>query len=337
MPAGAASAEELRRLITLLESRGLTDRPEARALLDRSRRLLAAMPAPRPAPSLGGAMGKLGLLLRLAIDAAAAMAFVWGLAQLLAGAKGGVAVLALAGPLLWLLLRLNPGLEAWHEGALVLRYHLRWAADWFAEAVSAEAAHRIEARLVARRLMRGWRARRANLPAEPTLAMVRDWLAEAYGAHVGAAFGQQAGEVLRQRGLADASAAQQGGEAQRHSRLGEAARLRSLRWSALIEQFAALAASGALWAPPQRSAPLAEAPPPPPPPEPAPPDTAAQDRRRKELLELLRKKRLDLQTAYGWKLKTPAEIEQRDSYQNELRQQIAAHEKELQGLGVVAR
>jgi len=124
-----------------------------------------------------------------------------------------------------------------------------------------------------------------------------------------------------------------GGGEERRSTRDKAARLQMLRWSALIEEFSELAASGALFpAPaPRRSAPA----PPPPPPEPEeeaePPERA---RRREELLELIRKKKQDIQTAHGWKLKTEAELAHRDAYQAGLRREIAEHERELAALGV---
>ncbi len=108
-----------------------------------------------------------------------------------------------------------------------------------------------------------------------------------------------------------------------------------MRWSSLITLFEATAAGGALWAtdPPPAPPPVA---PPALPPLAAPPVAAEPPehlQRRLDLRELIRKKRQDITTAYGWKLKTEAEIAQRDNYLNELRAEIAALEKELAALG----
>jgi predicted aminopeptidase len=56
---------------------------------------------------------------------------------------------------------------------------------------------------------------------------------------------------------------------------------------------------------------------------------ALRESRRAELRDLIRRKRQDITTAHNWKLKTAAEIAQRDAYLDGLRGEIAALEKEL--------
>ncbi|WP_421995406.1 hypothetical protein [Roseococcus sp.] len=51
--------------------------------------------------------------------------------------------------------------------------------------------------------------------------------------------------------------------------------------------------------------------------------------RRIDLAELIRKKRQEITNAYGWKLKTEAEIAQRDSYLRQTRQELGDLEREL--------
>lgn len=64
-----------------------------------------------------------------------------------------------------------------------------------------------------------------------------------------------------------------------------------------------------------------------------PAETSGRAQRRSDLRELIRRKRQDITTAYGWKLKTSAEIAQRDTYLQELRAEIATLEQELAALG----
>lgn len=335
MPAERVSAAELRRLIALLERSPQAQRPEGRALLERSRRLLAAMPPPRRERGLRRALGKLGRLGLLGLDAGALGLLGFALAVAALGPDGlGPLAVGLAPAAAWLVLRFGPGLEPLREAALVLHYHLRWAADWFAEAASAAAERRMAARHAARVLLRGWReeARRLRRPAG--LADLGDWLAAAYGAHVAAAFAEDARRVLAadppgERAPADAKARRA-----RH----DAARLRRLGWLALMRHFARLADSGVLW---QAPAPAAAAPVPdslaaPSAPEPAgiaASESAELQRRRDSLAEQIRRKRAEVERAYTWQLRTPGEIANREAFQQGLREEIAVLERELAALG----
>ncbi|MCX7374686.1 MAG: hypothetical protein NTW56_20010 [Alphaproteobacteria bacterium] len=110
-------------------------------------------------------------------------------------------------------------------------------------------------------------------------------------------------------------------------RSGSAPATPSLRWSFLISRFEGLAASGALWpdiAPPPAGAAVPGA-------EPVPPPAERPEiiQRRLELRELIKRKRQEINTAHGWKLKTAAEIAQRDLHLNALREEIRALEEEL--------
>ncbi len=331
MRAGAASAEELRRLIALLEAQGVAERrPETRALLERSRRLLAVLPEARPQPSVRAAAGKLLALGKGSLDAAAVLAFLAAIALGTSSLGPEAALACLVLPPAWAALRLNRSLDAWHEGALALRYHALWGWDWWAEAFSAAAARRVEARLAARAIMRGWERHRAGLWRTPTLADVRDWLTLSYGAPAGQEFASRARAILGRRRMVRAWTLRGGGKERRSTR-DKAARLQRLRWSALIEEFSALAASGTLFPAPRSTPPAA---PPPPPVPPAEVESPERARRREELLGLIRRKRQDIQTSHGWKLKTEAEQSHRDAYQAGLRTEIAQHERELEALGV---
>jgi hypothetical protein len=150
----------------------------------------------------------------------------------------------------------------------------------------------------------------------------------AYGARAAEAFRRAAGQL----GQGDWSV--RGGPPVRNR---AAERLEALRWSVLIRLFEGLAASGALWPAPEpapASGAMAEPPPQPmaeaSPPPPEPPDIA---QRRVDLRDFIRRKRQDITTAYGWKLKTEAEIAQRDTYLRETRKEIAELERELAAFG----
>ena len=71
--------------------------------------------------------------------------------------------------------------------------------------------------------------------------------------------------------------------------------------------------------------------PPPPPAEPT--DTPERAARRADLRELIRRKRQDITTAFGWHLKTEAEMAQRDNFLAQTRAEIAELERELALLG----
>ncbi|MBS7789075.1 hypothetical protein KTR66_03655 [Roseococcus sp. SDR] len=329
------SVQELHQLITMLERSGIAEqRPEARALLLRSRVLLRERQrGPRRIA------GKLATLATLAMDAA--MLGLATMAVLLA--SSGEASLALGGlalpPAAWLALRLRHQGEALAEGARWVAYHLAWLYDWFAETLSLTAMERLEARIVAREVMSGWRRHRRSLPHRPGLEDVAAFLATAHGARAAQAFRQEAESLGRAPlGLAPDGAA----------RRRAARRLAELRWSALIAIFARLARDGALWpdtmpaelarlgkdwpgSAGQTAAPPASIPTPAPPGEPA--DTAERAARRDDLRALIRRKRQDITTAFGWHLKTEAEISQRDNFLAQTRAEIAELERELAQLG----
>lgn len=327
MPAGsAANREELERLVAALERSGLAEgRAEIAALLAQSRALLGTPPPPRPhRRTRASARGKLRAVLLLLLDALAALGGIYGAAGLgfgtVTGLTGG---LALGAALAWGLWRWGglPALLA--EGLFRLRYALRWALLWLAEPFHDRAYDALEALLDAREVMRGWQAHRRTLPTPHGLRQVEAWLASTYGPRIAARFTR----------LAQARHAGRRGRTPRGGRdpaqpLPEA---RMMRWSSLIQLFEAMSAGGALWeAEPDPPPPPREAPPPAPRPPPEPPERA---QRRLDLRELLRKKRQDITTAYGWKLKTAGEIAQRDAYLHQLRAEIAALEQELAALG----
>ncbi|TCI00937.1 hypothetical protein EJV46_00320 [Roseococcus sp. SYP-B2431] len=341
---------ELRELVAQLERSGLAERRvDVRQLLESSRSLLhahrpalAAGPPLRAAPSARKLAGKLRFLLRLALDALVLAAFLWGCWSAvthrgpmldLVLRPGGT--LVLAGPA-WLLLRLPLARDTLHEVGCRLLYHLAWGWDWFAEAFSRRAMRRLSARLAAREVMWAWRRQRRSLLHRPGPRDVEAFLELAYGPGAAEAFRGAAGRF----GAGGWSL--RGGSAPGVARHRAAARLEALRWSVLIRLFEGLAASGSLWPAPEPPACAMPGPPPPSPatgpplpaasePEPsAPPEVA---RRRVDLAELIRKKRQDITNAYGWKLKTEAEIAQRDAYLRQTRKEIGELERELAALG----
>jgi hypothetical protein len=175
--------------------------------------------------------------------------------------------------------------------------------------------------------MWGWRQHRRTLPRRATLEDVAGYLAVEYGPQAAREF-HRAAEALSQaqdwtlRG------------ASRRNRAAE--RLAALRWSALIAVFGRLAATGALWPDfeeaPADAAPGALATAPPLMPE-LPTESPERAARRADLRDMLRRKRQDITAAFGWKLKSEAEITQRDAHLAQLRTEIAALERELAELG----
>lgn len=334
MPAGAvANRDELERLVAALERSGLAEsRADIAALLAQSKALLGT-PIPAPARprrrTRVSARGKLRTLLLLLLDALAAMATLYGAAGLgfrtMEALEGGIALAAGLGWALWRWGGL-PALMA--ETLFRLRYTLRWAGLWLAEPFSDRAYEALETLLDAREVMRGWQAHRRTLPPNPGLPDVEAWLRSTYGPRVATRFARAA----EGRRAGQAGWTLRGGHGSGPVRPVPASRM--MRWSSLITLFEATAAGGALWATEPPPAPPPVAPPALPPlaatPEPEPPEYI---QRRLDLRDLIRKKRQDITTAYGWKLKTEAEIAQRDNYLNELRAEIAALEKELAALG----
>lgn len=335
MPAGAAAnRDELERLVAALERSGLAEsRADIAALLAQSKAVLGTA-APRPGrprrrPRVS-ARGKLRAIFLLLLDALAAMATLYGAAGLgfetMGALEGGI---ALAIGLGWALWRWG-GLPALLAEALFrLRYALRWARLWLAEPFSDRAYDALETLLDAREVMRGWRAHRRTLPPNAGLPEVEAWLRATYGPRIAARFAQAA----EARRAGQPGWTLRGGQGSGPVRPMPASRM--MRWSSLITLFEVTAEGGALWATDPPPAPPPAAPPilapiPPPPVEAEPPEHL---QRRLDLRDLIRKKRQDITTAYGWKLKTEAEIAQRDNYLNELRAEIAALEKELAALG----
>jgi hypothetical protein len=324
MQGGATSLEELERLVRALERSGLAEmRPDVAALLARSRARLAAPPrrrrrrvAPRArALALGRGALDLAALLAGAV-AVGALAFgagaaawapaVLGAALLWGGLRGGHALAGLA-----------------QDGAGRLAWGARWTAFWLAEPFSERAYLRLEAMEEARLLMQAWQRHRRGLLGAPALADVTALLGALHGPHLARRFAA----LAEARRLGEGSWTLRG----RDPRPWPEARL--LRWSELIGLFEALAASGALWAPEPAPVPAPTPLPAAPPPPPIPEESPERRQRRIDLRELIRRKRQDINTAHGWKLKTAAEVAQRDSYLNTLREEIAALEAELATLG----
>ena len=312
------SVQELRQLIALLEQSGMAQqRPEVRALLERSRAMLRRR-QPKPARFAR----KLGALLVFALDAVLLLAMLLTLVILLTKHEMPSAALAaiILAPL-WAAFRLRHHGYWLAEGARYLAYHLAWGWDWLAEAFSSRAMFRLEARIMASEVMVGWRQHCRILPGQPGLADVEAFLALAYGARAALDFRCAAEAVCHARDgtLRRSAALNRGGD-----------RLVALRWSALIRLFGTSARSGALWtdltpdqltnaATAQTFCANPEA-------EPEPPERAAQ---RVQLRDAIRRKRQDITTAFAWKLKTEPEIAQRDIYLAQTRAEIAALEREL--------
>jgi len=316
------SVQELRQLIALLEQSGMAQqRPEVRALLERSRAMLRRR---QPAPARFAR--KLGALLVFALDAALLAALPLILIILMSGrAMPALGLAATILPPLWAMFRLRRHAHWLAEGARYLAYHLAWGWDWFAEAFSARAMFRLEARLMANEVMGGWRQHRRTLSHPPGLVDVEAFLALAYGARAALEFRRAAEAVCQAHDWTLRGSAALNGAGDR---------LVNLRWSALIRLFGSLARSGALWteftpdqltdaAPAQTLYARPET-------ESEPPERAP---RRVELRDLIRRKRQDITTAFAWKLKTESEITQRDTYLAQTRAEIAALERELAAPG----
>lgn len=319
------SVQELRQLIAMLERSGIAEhRPEAQALLLRSRALLRERQRGKRRLA-----GKLVTLVTLAMDAAMLGAATMAVLSALSAPPSPALLALAAAPLAWLGLRLRHQAHWLAEAARWAIYHLAWVYDWFAEALSLTAMERLEARITAREVMSAWRQHRRALPHRPRLEDVAVFLEASYGAQAGQAFRREA----------EALSHPMAGPARERA----ARRLAALRWSALITLFGRLARHGALW--PETlvaEAALAGAEwhgagggaavaPPPPPAEPA--DTPDRAARRADLRELIRRKRQDITTAFGWHLKTEAEMAQRDNFLAQTRAEIAELERELALLG----
>ncbi len=310
----SAETEELRRLVNLLEHSGLAARrPDVAALIDVSRSRLGAGGMP-PRRARGRARAKAGALLVLLLDASALGGMVAALVSLvLMPRPEALPVAVLAAAAIWGLVRSPAAREVIAGSGFWLRYHLRWGWLWLAEAFSPASATRLDALLYGRDVMRAWRRHRRSLPHIPAMPDLEGFLRQAYGPQA----------VTRFRELAaDPGWTLRGGSAPAAP---------SLRWSFLIPRFEGLAASGALWpdiAPPPAAAvaPRAE-------PVPLPAEGPEIAQRRQELRELIKRKREEINTAHGWKLKTAAEIAQRDLHLNALREEIRALEAELHMLG----
>lgn len=327
------SVQELRQLIAMLERSGIAARrPEAHALLLRSRALLRQRQRAR-----WRVAGKLGTLLTFLVDGVMLAALPF-LAIMLAAGPLDWRQQALAAAIpLWLAFRLRHQAHWLGEAARWAGYHMAWLFDWFAEAVSLRAAERLQARLAAREVMWGWRQHRRALPRRASLDDVAGFLAVEYG--------PQAEREFRRLAEALSHAPEwsiRGGVARNRA----AERLGALRWSALIAIYRQLGASGALWpdfppvereqgVPPWQgtedsAAPLGQAAATLPPEATDTPERAA---RRADLRSMIRRKRQDITAAFGWRLKTEAEITQRDNFLAQIRAEIADLEAELARMG----
>lgn len=313
-----ATAAELRELIAALERSGMAERrQDARDLLETSRRLLRAQQGQGGA-SLGGRRvggriaGMLASIGRRLLDALAAIGVgVAALGGMLGGLEPATALAVGAGGMTWASLRAPALRDAVAEAGRVAWYHLAWAGDWWAEAFSPPAAARLEARHAGRGVMARWRDHRRLLSRPATFADVEETLRVEYGEPSARAL------LAIADGLKPAPRA----------------RLHALRWSALISAFGRLAASGALDRParPHAPEPMPAQPSLPPPPVIAP-ESPARIQRREDLRALIRRKRADITTAYSWKLKSEAEIVERERHVDALRAEIAAIEHELAAL-----
>lgn len=348
MPASGSSVAELQQLVERLERSGLAgQRADVAALLDRSRAALApasaatrtgarrprqrppSAPVERPPRRQRIRRGtKLVSLVLVLVDGLAVMLGGAALAGLaLAETPPDAAPLVLAGAIAWGVL--HRGRVAVAELAFRLFYALRWGWLWVAEAFNDRAFEKLQILLDARDVMETWQEWRRTLPRRPCMGDVEAFLAENHGPAVAALFLEQ-------------------GEARfgnRRVRAGRGAGLRAggvgfaeqgVRWSRLIRLFEGLAEADAFW--PNEPVVLGGGPDhgitadPPADLEPEPPERIA---RREELKEMILAKREEIQRAQDWKMKTPAEMAQRDAHVADLRRQHDALEAELREIGGV--
>jgi hypothetical protein len=347
MRAEPSAVEELQRLVRLLEQSGVAERrPEARALLLASQRALQPAEPARPAvrgqsaapPSLAKARDKARELLRRAADAAVLftlIAWATGFALLPEdwGAPGFTPVLATA--CTCALLRAEAAAELAYEAAFRLGYWGFGGYLWIAEAFSVSASRRHAARLAAADVMAAWRRHRRGLAARPSLADLERFLAESYGPRAAMGFRRAVSAMVSPPPAREAGPLRGLAPAGPNPRM--LARIERLRFSALIRLFEQVARDGAFWteAAPPLPAPVPE------PPREAPPVIiatedpaviAARRRRADDLRDKIKRKRQDVTTAYTWKMKTAAEVEQRERYVDGLKEEIAALEAELKEL-----
>ena len=291
--ADPTGSAELRHLIAQLESSGLAERRADAAALLAHSRALLEARA-RTAPSARKAWRKLAILGCLLLDAVGLGLAVFACAGLLVGGwPRWVAPILLLACAGWAVLRL-PGLRgALGEAPRIVAYLAGWGWDWFAEAFSEAATRRLESRLDAWALMREWRRRPGAGWPE-----LRDFIADRRG----------------EAAIATLDAATE-------------PRLMAMRWVALMRTFATLssapgpavaAARADIEMPPAQDV------------QSEPLELAA---RRADLREEIRRKRAEITTAYGWKLKKPAEIAQRELHVDGLKTEVAALEQALAALG----
>jgi hypothetical protein len=336
MEARAGSVEELRRLVAALERSGLAERrPEVAALLAQSRARLGA--PRRPQRHRAEARAHTRALLALVLDALAVLAVVTGTAGLAAGTLPPQQAAAwLAAGMGWGVLRMGaPLARGADEGLRRAAWWARRGLAWVGEPFSDAAFARLEATDGALDIMRAWQRHAAAQGLDASLEAVAAFLSQRHGPLAAQHF----------RELATAWLEGRGGWTLRGSTATPIPVPRRLRWSGLIRLFEELAAEDSLWAPePAARRPAPASPPiaatplpvaaPTQPPEPAEAEESAEQRQRRiDLRDLIRRKRQDINTAHGWKLKTPAEMAQRDVHLNALRQEISALEAELSALG----
>ncbi|PZW51148.1 hypothetical protein C8P66_101368 [Humitalea rosea] len=311
---------ELRRLVARLEESGLAETsPDIDALLTASRLHLAASARP-PAQMLRRLGGKLTVIGPVVLDGLTVLLVLplgWALAQgrlALELAEQPPAPLILAGLLLpWAIRRLGQGtgllLRLSRGPAFWLRYHLRIGYNWLAEAFSRAAEARLLASLGALEMMRAWRGWARTLPHRPRPHDLEHFIAMECGPRGSA--------LLRAAGFEAEPA---------------------LRWSRLVLLFellcgpggpthgplADLSALGELPDPPPRDLPAEDIEP--------PRETDRYERERMDLRQEIIRKKKDLSTAYTWKVKTAAEIAERDRYADQVRAEIATLEASLKAL-----
>jgi hypothetical protein len=349
MRAESGAVEELQRLVRLLEQSGLADRrPDARALLVASHRALKPMAeaAPRPAvrgqhaapPSLGKAREKARELLRRAADAAVIFTLIaWasGFPLLPEAWDAPAFAPALAAAAACALLRAEAAGDLAYEAAFRLGYWGFGAYLWVAEAFSHAAARRYAARLAAVDVMWAWRRHRRGLAARPTLPDLERFLADSYGPAAAVSFRRAVSAMVSPTPAREAGPLRGLAPVGPNPRI--MARIERLRFSALIRLFEQVARRGAFWstaappAPEPEPEPLAEAAPVVAPAE-DPAVIAARRRRADELRDKIKRKRQDVTTAYTWKMKTQAEVDQRERYVDGLKAEIAALKAELKDL-----